>query len=71
VPLFQLFLLNLVLNCNCQEEARMSAKNRYVTDAQLLVIDRRYSSDDVALEASKAMARWRRDLSPLSSYGYG
>lgn len=47
------------------------AKNHYVTDAQLIVIGRRYGSDDVALEVGEAIARWRRDLAALGSYGLG
>jgi hypothetical protein len=47
------------------------AKSRYVTDAQLTVIGRRYGADEVALEAGEALARWRRDLPALASYGFG
>jgi hypothetical protein len=46
-------------------------KTRYITDAQSIVIGRRYGADEVALEASEALARWKRDVSDLSSYGYG
>jgi hypothetical protein len=46
-------------------------KTRYVTEAQLIVIGSRYGADDVALEATEAAARWRRDLSALAMYGYG
>ena len=46
-------------------------KTRYVTEAQLIVIGRRYGADEVALEATEAAARWRRDLSALAMYGYG
>jgi len=46
-------------------------KTRYTTDAQLIVIGRRYGADEVALEASEASARWKRDLAALASYGYG
>jgi len=35
------------------------------------VIGRRFGADEVALEASEAMARWKRDLGPLASYGFG
>ena len=46
-------------------------KTRYVTEAQLIVIGRRYGADEGALEATEAAARWRRDLSALAMYGYG
>ena len=41
-------------------------KDRYMSDAQLIVAGRRYSSEDVALE-SRAIARWRRDVGSLAS----
>ena len=44
---------------------------RYWTDPQLIVVGRRYSADEVALEASEALARWRRDVGALAGYGYG
>jgi hypothetical protein len=47
------------------------SKARYLTDVQLTVIGRRYGSDDIALEAGEALARWRRDVSLLADYGYG
>jgi len=43
----------------------------YLTDAQLIVVGRRHGSDEVAIEASEALERWRRDLSSLAGYGYG
>ena len=43
----------------------------YLTDAQLIVVGRRHGSDEVALEAGEALARWRRDLPALAGYGYG
>jgi hypothetical protein len=46
-------------------------KTRYLTDAQLTIVGRRYGSDEVALEASEALARWRRDVAALAGYGYG
>ena len=46
-------------------------KIHFVTDAQLTVMGRRYGSDDVALEAGEVLARWRRDLPALASYGFG
>jgi hypothetical protein len=46
-------------------------KNHYVSETQLIVIGRRYGSDDVALEAGEAIARWRRDLAVLGGYGLG
>jgi len=46
-------------------------KTRYTTDAQLIVVGRRYGADEIALEASEACARWKRDLAALASYGYG
>lgn len=49
----------------------MPPKARYVTDAQLTVIGRRYGADDVALEATEALARWKRDLPALAGYGFG
>ena len=49
----------------------MPTKTRYLTDAQLTVVGRRYGSDEVALEASEALARWRRDVAALAGYGYG
>ncbi len=49
----------------------MPAKTRYVTETELIVIGRRYGADEVALEASEASARWKRDLSALASCGYG
>lgn len=49
----------------------MPTKNRYLTDAQLTIVGRRYGSDEVALEASEALARWRRDVAALAGYGYG
>jgi hypothetical protein len=49
----------------------ISKRNRYRTDVQLIQIGRRYGADKVALEASEAMARWKRDLGPLASYGFG
>ena len=49
----------------------MSTKSRFLTDSQLIIIGRRYGSDDVAWEASEAAARWNRDQSQLASYGYG
>jgi hypothetical protein len=39
----------------------MSKGTRYRTDVQLIEIRRCYGADDVALEASEAMARWKRD----------
>jgi hypothetical protein len=49
----------------------MPTKTRYLTDAQLTVVGRRYGSDEIALEASEALARWRRDVAALAGYGYG
>jgi hypothetical protein len=49
----------------------MPIKSRFLTDPQLIVIGRRYGSDDVAWEASEASARWNRDQAQLASYGYG
>jgi hypothetical protein len=46
-------------------------RTRFLTDAQLIDVGRRYGSDDVALEAAEAMARWKRDLPVLARYGYG
>ena len=46
-------------------------KTRYMTDPQLIIVGRRYGADEVALEASEALARWKRDLAALASYGYG
>jgi hypothetical protein len=46
-------------------------KSRYVTDLELTIMGRRYGADEVALEASEAKARWKRDLPALASYGYG
>lgn len=45
--------------------------NHFLTDAQLTVIGRRYGSDDTALEAGEVLARWRRDLPVLATYGFG
>jgi hypothetical protein len=42
-----------------------------VTDSQLTLIGRRFRADDVALEATEAMARWKRDLPALAGYGFG
>ena len=49
----------------------MPTKTRYLTDAQVTIVGRRYGSDEVALEASEALARWRRDVAALAGYGYG
>jgi len=49
----------------------MSMKSQFLTDPQLIVIGRRYGSDEVAWEASEAAARWNRDQAQLASYGYG
>lgn len=49
----------------------MPRTSRYVNDAQLITIGRRFNCDDVAEEANEALGRWRRDLSVLGSYGYG
>jgi len=49
----------------------MPRNSRYVTDAQLIIIGRRYNCDDVAEEANEALGRWRRDLPVLGSYGHG
>jgi hypothetical protein len=49
----------------------MPKNTRYMTDAQLIITGRRYGADEVALEASEAMARWKRDVDPLASYGFG
>jgi hypothetical protein len=38
---------------------------------QLIVVGRRYGADEVALEASEALARWKRDVPALAGYGYG
>jgi hypothetical protein len=46
------------------------AKTYYVTEQQLQIIGRRYNADDVAVEATEAAARWRRDLPVLSFYGH-
>jgi hypothetical protein len=46
-------------------------KTRFLTNGKLIVIGRRCSPDEVALEAAEAMARWKRDLPALASYGYG
>ena len=46
-------------------------RTRFLTDAQLIDVGRRYGSDDVALEATEAMARWKRDLLVLASSGFG
>jgi hypothetical protein len=37
----------------------------------LIIIGRRYGSDEVALEATEALARWRRDVGMLAGYGHG
>jgi hypothetical protein len=47
------------------------SKTSYLPEAQLIVIGRRYGSDEVALEAAEAEARWRRDVAALAPYGYG
>lgn len=49
----------------------MGLKARYVTDAQLTVMGRRYGSDAVALEANETVGRWQRDLATLAGYGFG
>jgi hypothetical protein len=49
----------------------MPKNTRYMTDAQLMITGRRYGADEVALEACEAMARWKRDVDPLASYGFG
>jgi hypothetical protein len=49
----------------------MPNKTRYLTDAELSEIGHRYGADEVALEASEALARWKRDLSALAGYGFG
>src|SRR5512142_763450 len=49
----------------------MAAKGRYVTDAQLTVIGRRFGSDLVALEANDTVGRWQRDVVVLEEYGLG
>lgn len=49
----------------------MSKGDRYMTDAQLTIIGRRYNCDEVAAEATEAAGRWRRDLKALASYGHG
>jgi hypothetical protein len=46
-------------------------KDHFLTDAQLIVMGRRYGSDDTALEAIEVLARWRRDLPALATYGFG
>lgn len=47
------------------------AKNQFVTEAQLIVMGRRYGSGEIALEAGEAVARWRRDVGALGGYGLG
>ena len=49
----------------------MPKSTRYMTDAQLIVTGRRYGADEVALEACEAMARRKRDVDALASYGFG
>jgi hypothetical protein len=49
----------------------MSNKSCFLTDAQFIVIGRRYGCDDVAREATDAVARWNRDQGQLASYGFG
>lgn len=49
----------------------MTAKGRFVTDAQLVIIGRRYGSDAVALEAAGTITRWKRDVAVLATYGFG
>lgn len=49
----------------------MPTKRYFLSDPQLITIGRRYGSDDVALEASEAAARWNRDQTSLASYGHG
>lgn len=49
----------------------MAAKARFVSDAQLTVIGKRYGSDAVALESNEAAMRWRRDIEALAGYGFG
>jgi hypothetical protein len=61
--------LNLLFNVLTKETH--VAKTRYWTDPQLIIVGRRYGADEVALESSEALARWRRDLTALASYGYG
>ena len=43
-------------------------KSRYVTDPELTIMGRRYGADEVALEASEAKARWKRDLPALATF---
>jgi hypothetical protein len=45
----------------------MAPSTRFVTDEQLTVIGRRDNSDDVGMEVSEMLARWRRDLGGLAS----
>jgi hypothetical protein len=49
----------------------MPKGERYLTDAQLTTIGRRYNCDEVGAEAVEAAGRWRRDLKALASYGHG
>lgn len=49
----------------------MPRSTRFVTDEHLTVVGRRYNCDDVGMEAGEVLARWRRDLGALGSYGFG
>ena len=49
----------------------MAKKEAYQKDEDLIIIGRAHGSENVALEASEAVARWKRDLSTLSPYGHG
>jgi hypothetical protein len=49
----------------------MTSKTSFLKDNRLVVIGRRFGSDAVALEASEASARWRRDEAALAPYGFG
>ena len=46
----------------------MPRNSRYVNDAQLITIGRRFNCDEVAEEANGALGRWRRDLKVLGTY---
>jgi len=46
-------------------------KLRYLSDSEYVVVGRRHGSDEVALEAAEAEARWRRGLDALAAYGFG
>jgi|GEM_PF-3440065 len=49
----------------------MANRIKAYTEADYEEIGRRYGSEDVAREASLALARWERDVSVLAGYGHG